>query len=456
MSRPPASRLPTLAGLAADLAAGRTTSVQLTEAALARIADPAGEGTQTFTRTYSAGARAAAAASDSLRAVGQVASPLAGLPISIKDLFDVAGEVTLAGSTALADGRPAAEDAPIVRRLRAAGAVIVGKTNMVEFAYSGLGLNPHYGTPGNPFDRVRVPGGSSSGAGVSVADGMCAAAIGTDTGGSVRIPAAFCGLVGLKPTQSRITRAGAVPLSTSLDSIGPLAASVACCALIDAVLAGETPAPLADLPLAGLRFAVPTRPLLDGLAPVVATAFGRALKQLADAGARIVEAPMAVLERVLDIYQLGGVAGPEAYAWHRPLLARSGHQYDPRVRTRLEAASGTSAADYIAALGFRAAAIAEFDAATQPFDAVLAPTVAIPPPRQDELIADADYLRFNGLILRNTTIFNLLDRCALTLPIQAPGELPVGLMLVGERGADRRLLAVGQAVEAALGTGVTS
>ncbi|HLZ67994.1 MAG TPA: amidase [Aliidongia sp.] len=445
-------RLPTLAGLASDLAAGRTTSARLVDDALTRIADPAGEGARTYTRVYGDAARAAAAAADSLRAAGQAQGPLAGLPISIKDLFDVAGEVTLAASTALADRPPAAADAPIVRRLRAAGAVVIGKTNMVEFAYSGLGLNPHYGTPGNPFDRARVPGGSSSGAGVSVADGMAAAAIGTDTGGSVRIPAAFCGLVGFKPTQRRITRAGAVPLSTSLDSIGPLAASVACCALVDAVLAGEEPAPLADLPLAGLRFAVPTRLMLDDLAPVVAGAFARAVKHLADAGARIIETPMDVLARVLDVNRLGGIAAPEAFAWHRSLLARAGDRYDPRVRARLEAASGVSAADYIAALEFRAARIAEFDAATQPFDAVLAPTIPVPPPRQDELIADVDYLRLNGQVLRNTTVFNLLDRCALSLPIQAPGELPVGLMLVGETGGDRRLLAVGKTVETALAT----
>jgi aspartyl-tRNA(Asn)/glutamyl-tRNA(Gln) amidotransferase subunit A len=279
---------------------------------------------------------------------------------------------------------------------------------------------------------------------------MAAAAIGTDTGGSVRIPAAFCGLAGFKPTQGRVTRAGAVPLSTSLDSIGPLAASVDCCALVDAILAGEEPAPLAELPLAGLRFAVPTGFLLDGLAPVVATAFGRALRRLAEAGAHIAEAPMAVLERVMEIGRFGGLAGPEAFAWHRALLARSGNRYDPRVRVRLEASGGVSAADYIAALEFRAARIAEFDQATAPYDAVLVPTVAVPPPRVDEVADDGDYVRINGLVLRNTTVFNLLDRCALSLPIQAPGELPVGLMLVGERNGDRRLLSIGKAVEAEL------
>jgi aspartyl-tRNA(Asn)/glutamyl-tRNA(Gln) amidotransferase subunit A len=444
------SRLPTLAALKADLVAGRISATRLTDDMLARIADPAGEGARTYRVVYDRAARASAATSDAVRASGQAQGPLAGLPISIKDLFDVAGETTLAGSVALVDQPPATEDAPIVRRLRAAGAVIIGKTNMVEFAYSGLGLNPHYGTPGNPFDRARVPGGSSSGAGTSVADGMAAAAIGTDTGGSVRIPAAFCGLVGLKPTQRRITRAGAVPLSTSLDSIGPLAASVECCALIDAVLAGEEPAPLAALPLAGLRFAVPTRLVLDDLAPVVAAAFERVLKRLSGAGARIVEVAMDVLPRVLDINRIGGLAGPEAFAFHRALLARAADRYDPRVRSRLELSAGVSAADYIAALEFRAARIAEFDRATAPFDAVLAPTVAVPPPRQDEVADEEAYVRINGKVLRNTTIFNLLDRCALTLPIQAPGELPVGLMLVGEQGGDRRLLAVGKAVEGAL------
>src|SRR5215469_9067384 len=232
---------PTLRDLAAELAAGRTTSRALTEAALARIADPGGEGRRSFTRVYETAALATADAQDRLRGAGILLSPLAGLPVSVKDLFDVAGEATTAGSVALKDAPPAVADAPIVRRLRAAGAVIVGKTNMTEFAYSGVGINPHYGTPGNPYDRARVPGGSSSGAAVSVVDGCAAVAIGTDTGGSVRIPAALCGLVGFKPTQRRVPRDGAVPLSTTLDSIGPLARSVEDCAIVDAILAGEEP-----------------------------------------------------------------------------------------------------------------------------------------------------------------------------------------------------------------------
>src|SRR6266849_1967677 len=222
------SAKPTVLSLAADLAAGHTSSRDLVEAALARIADPAGEGARTFIKVYADSARAAADAQDRLRQAGYVASPLAGLPVSIKDLFDVAGEVTLAASKALDDRPPAEHDAPVVARLRAAGAVLIGRTNMTEFAFSGVGINPHYGTPGNPYDRRLVPGGSSSGAAVSVADAEAVVAIGSDTGGSVRIPAALCGLVGFKPTQHRITRDGAIPLSTTLDSIGPLANSVAC------------------------------------------------------------------------------------------------------------------------------------------------------------------------------------------------------------------------------------
>src|SRR5271165_898431 len=254
---------PTVLRLAADLAAGRTTSRELIETALARIADPASEGAHSFVKIYGDPARAAADAQDRLRAAGYVASPLAGLPVSIKDLFDVAGERTLAGSTALDDMPPAQYDAPIVARLRAAGAVLIGRTNMTEFAFSGVGLNPHYGTPGNPADRRCIPGGSSSGVAVSVADGDAIVAIGTDTGSSVRIPAALCGVVGFKPTQKRISRAGATPLSTTLDSIGPLAHSVSCCAIADAVMAGEPPIAPLPIPAAGLRLGVPQSYVLD-------------------------------------------------------------------------------------------------------------------------------------------------------------------------------------------------
>ena len=231
----------TLNELTTALEEGSTTSVQLTEQALARATDPAGEGARA-TRLYAESALAQARASDTLRAAGVVRSAVEGLPVSIKDLFDVKGETTMAGSVAR-EGEPAAEhNAVVVDRLIAAGAVIVGRTNMTEFAYSGLGINPHYGTPLNPWDRAtgRIPGGSSSGAAVSVADGMAAAAIGSDTGGSVRIPAALCGLTGFKPSAWRVSMAGVLPLSANLDSIGPIAASVRCCAELDAILSVTT------------------------------------------------------------------------------------------------------------------------------------------------------------------------------------------------------------------------
>ncbi len=447
----PPTRQPRLATLAADLAAGRTSAMQLIEDCLTRIEDPAGEGARAFTRVYRDQALAAAEASDRLRHRGVVAGPLAGIPISIKDLFDVAGQPTLAGSRLLADAPPATVDAPVVTRLRQAGAIIVGKTNMTEFAFSGLGLNPHYGTPANPWDAARIPGGSSSGAGVAGPYGFAAASIGTDTGGSVRIPAAFCRVTGFKPTSSRVPRAGVLPLSTSLDSIGPLAASVECCALVDAVIAGEAPTLLPDLPLRYVRLGVPVRSVLfDGLDETVAKAIEQAFARLSAGGAQLIDCDLTELGSVNEIIRLGGIAGPEAFAWHRALLAARGDHYDPRVRSRLELCRHISAADYITALTARAAAIEAFTRATQPFDALICPTVVVVPPLFADLTRDADYFTINGRVLRNTSIFNMLDCPALSLPCSAPDSLPVGLMVVGERGLDHRLFAIGRAIEAAL------
>ena len=441
---------PTISSLAADLAAGRTTSRALIDAALARIADPAGEGSRTFTKVYADSARTAADAQDQLRKAGYVSSPLAGLPVSIKDLFDVAGEVTLAGSTALDDRSPAERDAPIVARLRSAGAVIIGKTNMTEFAFSGVGINPHYGTPGNPYDRQRVPGGSSAGAPVSVADAQAVVAIGTDTGGSVRIPAALCGVVGFKPTAKRISRDGATPLSTTLDSIGPLANSVACCAITDAVMAGEPPVAPDPVPLDVLRFGVPQSFVLDGLAPEVASAFEAACSAISRAGARVVDQPLSEFSEYPALSDRGLLVNSEAFTWHEELLGRRGNEYDPRVRSRIEFGRTVSAAAYIRLCAARADFIARVAARTAEFDALLLPTVAITAPPISAFAQDADYFRLNGLILRNTSVINFLDRCAVTLPIQPPGTAPVGLMVVGEHGADRRLLAIARGIEAAL------
>jgi len=432
------------------LAEGRTTSLALTEEALSRATDPAGEGARVFTRLYPDAARAAAQASDLLREAGPARSPIDGLPISIKDLFDVAGEVTMAGSVARAGEPAAVEDAVVVKRLRTAGAVIVGRTNMTEFAYSGLGLNPHYDVPRNPWDREtgRIPGGSSSGAAVSVTDGMAVAGIGSDTGGSVRIPAALCGVVGFKPTAVRVPLTGVLPLSFSLDSIGTIAPSVACCAVLDAIMAGdEEPLPRpADL--GKLRLAVPTTLVLEGMDKDVARAFQSALARLSAAGARIDEIAVPEFTELAAINAKGGFTAAEAWAWHRDLIERAGDRYDPRVVSRILRGRDMSAADYLDVLAARKAWKARVEARIEGYDALLLPTVPVVAPAIAELAASDDvYYATNGLILRNPTLINFLDGAALSVPCHAPGEAPVGLMIAGPAGADRRILAIGMAVE---------
>ncbi len=437
---------PTIQHLAADLAAGRTTSRQLTETALARIADPKGEGKRAFIGVYKTQALAAADASDALRKAGIVPSPLAGLPVSIKNLCNVAGETTLAGSKALDDAAPATQDAPVVARLRAAGAVIVGSTNMSEFAFSGIGANPHYGTPGNPADRKRVPGGSSSGAAVSVADQMAVAALGTDTGGSVRIPSAVCGLVGFKPTARRVPIDGVVPLSTSLDSIGPLANSVECCAIVDAVFAAE-PIHVPDaVPLAGLRFGIPKQVVMDEIDSVVAKAFERACKTLTAKGVKIEQIELPQLSELATVNVKGGFAAAEAYAWHQKLIARRGNVYDPFVHPRIMRGKEMSAADYIDLLQARVDLQKRVSAVTLNYDAIIMPTCAIVAPTLEEVATPEGFTRKNLLLLRNTVVGNFLDRCGISLPCHTAGELPVGFSLMGEAMADKRLLAMARSV----------
>ncbi|HUX24938.1 MAG TPA: amidase [Burkholderiales bacterium] len=439
--------------LAAELAAGKTTSQALVEDALTRIAAPSGEGARVFLRTHRESALAEARASDALRAHGIVPSPLAGIPISVKDLFDVAGDITRSGSKVLADSAPAKTDASVVRRLRQAGAIIVGRSNMVEFAFSGLGLNPHYGTPKNPWDRAtgRIPGGSSSGAAVSVSDGMAAMGLGTDTGGSVRIPAALCGLTGFKPTAKRIPTDGTFPLSNTLDSIGPIARSVACCALVDSILAGAALLVPPALPLKGLRLGLVQDYVLDGLDSAVAEAFGKALTRLSRAGAQLSEVRFEALRRLPQINQKGGLVVAEAYAVHRELIARRKDEYDPRVVSRALRGADISAAEYIDVFNQRAAMIAESARLSAPYDALLMPTVVMVAPAIAPLETDdALYGKTNLAMLRNPSVVNFLDGCALSIPCHEPGAAPVGLMAVGQAGEDRRLLGVGQALEAAL------
>jgi aspartyl-tRNA(Asn)/glutamyl-tRNA(Gln) amidotransferase subunit A len=441
----------TLRSIASRLASRQITSEALTEEMLARAEDPSGEGARAFTLIDRKGALAQARAADLLRGAGIDLGLLMGIPVSVKDLFDVKGQVTRAGSNVLSDQPAAAADADIVAQLRRAGAVIIGRANMVEFAYSGIGLNPHYGTPKNPWDRTtaRVPGGSSSGAPVSVVDGMAAASIGTDTGGSVRIPAALCGITGFKPTARRISTRGATPLSTTLDSIGPLAASVDCCAILDAVMA-ERPLPaIAEPDVQGLRFLVPTNRLLDGMDQTVASAFERALATLASEGARIVKTEVAPVEDLYgSINPFGSFSPPEAFAWHRPLLATRAAGYDPRVASRISKGALPSAADYIELGVRRRAFMGAMQLALEGFDALLMPTVPVVAPPIEPVVASDDlYWATNSLLLRNPSLVNFLDGCAWSLPIHVPGSAPVGLGVAQTAGQDARLIALGRTLE---------
>jgi aspartyl-tRNA(Asn)/glutamyl-tRNA(Gln) amidotransferase subunit A len=442
----------TLARLAQDLAAGRSTSRSLVEACLARIEETGGEGRRTFLHVDRAAALAQADAVDALRSSGASLAPHAGIPISIKDLFDIEGQITRAGSTVLSQRAPAAVDAPSVARLRRVGLILIGRTNMTEFAFSGLGLNPHYGTPRNPWQRSQghVPGGSSSGAAVSVADSMAHAGLGTDTGGSCRIPAAFTGLVGYKPTAHRVPLQGLVPLSPSLDSIGPIARSVACCALLDALLAEEPPPILSDCSLAGQRLAVPRTFVLEDLDRHVAADFERALSRLSAAGAHIEEIEVPEFAEIPAIHAKGTLATAESFAWHRDLLATHAAAYDPRVRARIQIGATQSAADYLGLLAARKVFIAEVGRRIAGFDALAMPTVPVIPPRIADLATDDAYFRINSLVLRNSTVINFLDGCAISIPIHEAGQAPVGLTLACRGDLDRQLFRCAAAAEAAL------
>lgn len=445
---------PTLALLAADLAHGARSSRALVEECLGQIEDPKGEGKRTFLQVDRDAALAQADAMDALRSCGAAPSPYAGIPISIKDLFDVAGQVTRAGSLVLNDRPPAQSDAPCIARLRQAGFVFIGRTNMTEFAFSGLGLNPHYGTPLNPWNRSQrhIPGGSSSGAGISVADGMAHGAIGTDTGGSVRIPAAFTGLVGFKPTARRIPRQGMIPLSSSLDSVGPIARSVSCCAILDALLANEPLPYLHDISLASLRFALPRTFVLDNLDRYVAEDFHNAVSRIAAGGAHIDEIDIPELAEIPVLHAKGSLSSAESYTWHRAMLPTHSASYDPRVLSRIQAGATQSAADYIDLLEARTRFIAQVNQRIADFDALIMPTVAVTPPRLTDLQFDGTYYRTNALVLRNCAVVNFLDGCAISLPMNAPEHPPTALSLVCRQNSDRHLFRCATAVEHHLGT----
>jgi aspartyl-tRNA(Asn)/glutamyl-tRNA(Gln) amidotransferase subunit A len=440
----------TLAQLAADLAAGRTTSEQLVDDCLARIADPAGEGARACLHVDGDGARRAARSIDARRSAGAAISPYAGIPVTVKDLFDVRGQVTRAGSRAL-DGPPSERDATAVARWRDAGLVIVGRTNMTEFAFSGLGINPHHGTPSNPWDRAagRIPGGSSSGAAVSVTDGMAHGALGSDTGGSCRIPAAMSGLVGFKPTQARVPRDGTVPLSTTLDAVGVLGRTVGCCAVLDAIAAGEEPIVPVRLERPP-RLALPRNYLHADAEPEPAAAFDRAVELLRSRGAELVDDEWPELDAITEMNAAGGFAAAESWRWHRELIAARAADYDPRVLVRIRRGEAMTDDDLVRLRQRRAALVDGVRRRLKGFDGFLCPTVPIVAPRLDAFGDDDEYARLNLLALRNPTVVNLLDGCAISLPMHVDGEPPTGLMVAGLSGQDATIIRVAAWIEECL------
>jgi len=375
-------------------------------------------------------------------------SPLAGLPIAVKDNCDVRGDVTQAGSEAFATALAAARDADCVARLRTAGAVIIGKANMSEFAFRNTGENRHFGTPLNPLDPSRLVGGSSSGSAACVADGSAVAAIGTDTGGSIRGPAALCGLAGFKPSEGRISTRGVVSLSETFDTIGPIARSINCCAIIDSALADEQWRPLADMPLEGLVFGVPTTLVLDELDRQVADAFSRALQSLSRAGATIIEFSWPEIGQTQWQEAYPVISHTEVYASHGRLVDERGHTMDPRVVDIILSGKPVSMRERSEALKVREACILKAHERISRFHAVLMPTVPISPPLIAALTEPDEMNRVEYMIGRNNEIANFFDCCAATVPCQKAGDLPVGLLVQGRHGDDRRILSIAHSVEA--------
>jgi amidase/aspartyl-tRNA(Asn)/glutamyl-tRNA(Gln) amidotransferase subunit A len=432
---------------AADRAHGRLTARQALEVCIA-AATP-----HTFIRRFDVSARATA---DALDKAGPVPL-LAGLAVSIKDLFDVAGYPTTAGSASRSDVEVAATDAQAAARLRAAGALLVGHTNLTEFAFSGVGINPHHGTPANPATVLldtapRIPGGSTSGGGTSVASGAAWAALGSDTGGSIRIPAALQGLVGFKNTQRLTPSGGCIPLSTTLDTACAITLSVRDAVVLHEVLASRRVA-IDARPIAQWRIALPRTVMLDALEPAVATAFDQALEVLQRAGARIETIDLPRIGDAQALTRGGGISAAESWAWHRHRLVQREAQYDPRVALRIRRGADMGAADYIDLLTERRDWIAHMEAALAGFDALLSPTVPIvAPPIAPLLASDDAFFATNTLLLRNPSLVNLLDGCALSLPCHRQGDWPVGMMVWGTALSDDVVLSVSLAVEAALAT----
>jgi aspartyl-tRNA(Asn)/glutamyl-tRNA(Gln) amidotransferase subunit A len=424
-----------------------STATQRVTSALEGATGPAAQ--HVFTQLYADAARAAAQRCDEQTQAGRNLAALHGVCITIKDNIDVAGETTMAGGVVCAGEAPALQDAPVLKRLRDAGAVVLGKTNMSEFAFSGVGINPHHGTPSNPSDsaHARVPGGSSSGAAVSVALGLAEVGIGTDTGGSIRIPAALCGLVGFKSTQTRIPCTGVMELSRTLDTVGSITRSVRACLAVDAVLS-QQPLPTDAANLRGLRFAVPQTLMMDDVDATVAQTFARTLRRISEAGAQVEEIPFAALGDIAALSMPGGFSPIESYAEHHARLERGAHQIDPRVVARMMLGKGISAQDYLELHNRRRAWIAAAQQTLQGFDAMLCPTVPMVAPLIEPLLQDDEaFFKVNRLLLRNPSAINYMDGCAWSLPCHDPGELPVGLMVSGVAGHDAHLARVALGLE---------
>ncbi len=434
----------TACDLGRGIGMGQIDPVELTETYLSAI-DTHPHRDRIYARVTHDRARAEARAAQTRAKQGLRRSLLDGVPISWKDLFDTAGIVTEAGS-ALLRGRIPEADAVVLRNATAMGTVCLGKTHMSELAFSGLGLNPITATPPCINDEEAVPGGSSSGAAASVAWGLATCGIGSDTGGSVRIPSAWNNLVGLKTTAGRVSLEGAVPLCLKFDTVGPLARSVEDAAHMLALLEGGTPADLRGANLNGRRFADLQNIAKDDLRDVPGKAYEESLMRLRDAGAEIV--PLHVPE-LGDAMALTGVLyTTEAYGLWRDVIEANPDAMYPEILKRFQIGNGFSGPDYVAAWAKLEACRSAWDAATAGFDAVLAPTSPILPPNLDRLLNDHDYyVTENLLSLRNTRIGNLMGLAALTLPTGTPG---CGLMMFGHPNSEEVLLRLGSAAEAAL------
>jgi aspartyl-tRNA(Asn)/glutamyl-tRNA(Gln) amidotransferase subunit A len=379
-------------------------------------------------------------------------SPLGGLAVSVKDLFDVAGQVTRGGARALDGAAPAVQDCVAVARLKRAGAALIGRTNMVEFAFSGVGINPHFGTPANAssLEQALIPGGSSSGAAVSVATGAAFIGLGSDTGGSIRIPAALNGIVGFKNTARLVPTAGSLPLSSTLDTVCALTRSVP-----DAILAHEILAQRrvtrSSAPLSAYRLGVPTALMLDELDPTVSRAWQRTLGSLRQAGAQLEEIVLPELHELQPMQAHGSFSAAESYTWHHHLLDTRADWYDPRVASRIQRGAQMTARDYLELHTARQNWIKRMEIAAQGFDALLSPTVPVVASPIAEVAPgterDAAFFRLNALLLRNTSVVNMLDGCAVSIPCHAPDELPVGLMVWSSALRDDSVLNVARQIE---------